>query len=69
MSNFNERWYIICDVRVIACTQKMVVADDTSMTNVHVINDTYVHDNKFLHALVSSGMVCKWIITRDSHFD
>ena len=34
----------MCDVRsrVITCTQTMVVVDDRSMTNVHVVNIRYL---------------------------
>ena len=35
-------WYIICDGRVITCTQtiaNMVVVDDRAMTNVHVVDN------------------------------
>ena len=48
----------------------MVVVNDRSMTNVHVLDDGYAYlDNKFLHALVSLRMVCKQIIAHDSDFD
>ena len=39
----------------------MVVVDDRSMTNVHVVDIRYISilDNKFLHALISSCIVLK----------
>ena len=63
-------WYIICDGRVITCTQtitNMVVVDDRAMTNVHVVvNRSLWSINGGLHAVVSSRMICEQLIARDS---
>ena len=65
-------WYIICDGRVITCTQtiaNMVVVDDRAMTNVHVVNNRSPWPiNGGLHAVVSSHMVCERLIARASDF-
>ena len=65
-------WYIICDGRVITCTQtiaNMVVVDDRAMTNVHIVNNRSSWSiNGGLHAVFSSRMVRERLIARDSDF-
>ena len=65
-------WYIICDGRVIPCTQtiaNMVVVDDRVMTNVHMVDSRSPWPiNGGLHAVISSRMVCERLIAHDSDF-
>ena len=50
--------------------QTMVIFDDRSMTNVHVVDIMSQYSIiGILYALVSSRTVCKQIITRDSDFN
>ena len=56
--------------RVLKLLQTMVIVDDRSMTNVHVVNIMSQYSIiGILYALVSSLMVCKQIIARDSDFN
>ena len=65
-------WYIICDGRVITCTQtiaNMMVVDDRAMTNVHVVDNRLLWPiNGGLHAVVLSRMVRERFIACDSDF-
>ena len=65
-------WYIICDGRVITCTQiiaNMVVVDDRAMTNVHVVDSRLLWPiNGGLHVVVSSHIVREQLIARDFDF-
>ena len=59
-------WYIICDGRVITCTQtiaNMVVVNDRGMTNVHVVDSRLPWPiNGGLHTVISSRMVRERLI-------
>jgi len=56
--------------RVLKLLQTMVMVDDRSMTNVHVIDIMSQYSIiGILHALVLSRTVCKQIIARDSDFN
>ena len=53
--------------RVLKLLQTMVMVDDRSMKNVHVVDIISQYSIiSILHALVSSHMVCKQIIASDS---
>ena len=50
--------------------QTMVVVDDRSMKNVHMVDDMSQYSIiGILHALISSHLVCKQIIARDFDFN
>ena len=55
----------------LSCVLKtMVVVDDRSKKNIHVVDNKYPYlIISILHALISLCMVCKQIIARDSDFD
>ena len=56
--------------RVFKLLQPMVMVDDRSMTNVHMVDIMSRYSIiGILHALVSSRTICKQIVARDSDFN
>ena len=61
---------MICDVRDITCTQtiaNMVVVDDRSMTNVRVVDNTYVGRHGRYMAICMHSFHRAWLVNELSH--